>query len=285
MAMNSLVYNDREINQRGEMLSLTDMWRAVSGEDARRPSDWLASKDGKRFVGYVETSAGNSGTQLIQTLNEGGTWNTWAHWQIALAYAKYLAPEFHVWCNEVVKAHMEGRGVPVQSTSVVISVREEEFLRTLRDMTSGINAILENQNKTDHRVSHVETDVSGIKRDIIEMRAEIHGIATKGRKRIKDSVKQEITKHTQALGGKCPCCGTADVIVRESPSCFAEFDHFYQNSQADSDHVWLICKPCHAELTNGRVARGDRQDEFNAFQKKRRRLPGVQPLLEWGGVA
>ena len=33
---------------------------------------------------------------------------TFAHWQIALAYAKYLSPEFHMWCNEVVREKMEG---------------------------------------------------------------------------------------------------------------------------------------------------------------------------------
>jgi hypothetical protein len=36
---------------------------------------------------------------------------TVAHWQIGLAYAKYLNPQFHMWCNEVVRAHMEGRAV------------------------------------------------------------------------------------------------------------------------------------------------------------------------------
>ena len=33
--------------------------------------------------------------------------STYAHWQIALAYAKYLDPELHIWCNEVVVDRFE----------------------------------------------------------------------------------------------------------------------------------------------------------------------------------
>jgi hypothetical protein len=37
---------------------------------------------------------------------------TFAHWQIALAYAKYLSPKFHMACNDVIRAHMEGARPP-----------------------------------------------------------------------------------------------------------------------------------------------------------------------------
>src|SRR3712207_2355569 len=37
---------------------------------------------------------------------------TWAHWQLALSYARYLSPAFHLWCNTVVRAAMERRAGP-----------------------------------------------------------------------------------------------------------------------------------------------------------------------------
>ena len=49
-----------------------------------------------------------------------------AHWQIALAYAKYLSPEFHMWCNTVVRERMEGHS-PTGSISPNIV---EEVART-----------------------------------------------------------------------------------------------------------------------------------------------------------
>ncbi len=43
----------------------------------------------------------------IISAGRGRTGSTFAHWQIGLAYAKYLSPEFHMWCNTVVRRHME----------------------------------------------------------------------------------------------------------------------------------------------------------------------------------
>ena len=66
-------------------------------------------------------------SELIQALNEGGEWNTWAHWQIGLAYAKYLSPEFHMWCNEVIRDRMEGKSLPVQATSTLLTADIEKI--------------------------------------------------------------------------------------------------------------------------------------------------------------
>jgi hypothetical protein len=37
---------------------------------------------------------------------------TWAHWQLALPYARYLSPGFHLWCNTVVRAAMARHAGP-----------------------------------------------------------------------------------------------------------------------------------------------------------------------------
>ena len=113
--LNSLIYNDMPIRDRDEMLSLTDMWRAAGGARHQVPAKWLAHDGTKNFVDYLKSTILGEDSELFKALNEGGEWNTWAHWQIGMAYAKYLSPEFHAWCNEVVRAHMEGRGVPVQA--------------------------------------------------------------------------------------------------------------------------------------------------------------------------
>ncbi|MBL6459545.1 KilA-N domain-containing protein, partial [Belnapia sp. T6] len=41
--------------------------------------------------GFVATTRGRHG-------------GTWAHWQLALSYARYLSPAFRLWCNAVVRA-------------------------------------------------------------------------------------------------------------------------------------------------------------------------------------
>ena len=71
-----------------EMLSLTDMWRAAEGNNSQRPNEWLRLPSSDLFLEHIETTTGLSRSELYQSLNESGTWNTWANWQIAMAYAK-----------------------------------------------------------------------------------------------------------------------------------------------------------------------------------------------------
>lgn len=97
----TLSFNGAMIRDRNEMLSLTDMWRAHGSDPARQPANWLVSADARHFIEVL--NPGNSG--VMTKRGKGG--GTFAHWQIGLAYAKYLSPEFHMWCNTVVRERME----------------------------------------------------------------------------------------------------------------------------------------------------------------------------------
>jgi hypothetical protein len=95
------------------------------------------------------------------------------------------------------------------------------------------------------------------------------------RREIKDGVKRQHVQAIGALGGRCPCCGSRAVVAKDGTKAEnAEHDHFYAASKPDVDHVWLICRPCHTDLTSGRIARDEREAEFRAYQAKRRRLTG-----------
>ena len=53
-------------------------------------------------------------------IKRGRGGGTWAHWQLGLAYTKYLSPEFHIWCNEAIKeyvkeTHDSSRGILLRS--------------------------------------------------------------------------------------------------------------------------------------------------------------------------
>jgi Rha family phage regulatory protein len=128
------------------------------------------------------------------------------------------------------------------------------------------------------RIVAVETKVDSINHKVSSIEMQIQN--QNKRKNIKDSVKSLIAKHISMLGGKCPCCGFNQVTdIKGMPIKGCEYDHFYQNSLPGVEYVWLICGNCHKELTHGKVARGDRQIEFNAFQNKRKRLPDSQTSL------
>ena len=107
LAFRSLMFNGIAVRDRGEMLSLTDLWRAAGSDPARKPSEWLRSADAQRFIEFLGETVGIS--HLLQTATgRGGA--TYAHWQIALAYAKYLSPEFHAACNVVIRERSRPEG-------------------------------------------------------------------------------------------------------------------------------------------------------------------------------
>ena len=106
-----LAFNGVVIRDKPDMLSLTDMWKAAGSPENREPFNW-ARKEGAQFIDAV-TLTHNLPDSQVMDVKRGKGGGTWAHWQIGLAYAKYLSPEFHMWCNTVVRERMEGvRALP-----------------------------------------------------------------------------------------------------------------------------------------------------------------------------
>ena len=100
------------------------------------------------------------------------------------------------------------------------------------------------------------------------------------RREIKDGVKRQHLTAIAALGGRCPCCGSREVVDKDGKKAGgAEADHFYAASKPDAEHTWLICQPCHADLTVGRLLRDQREAEFRTYQNRRRRLIRPTPGL------
>lgn len=145
-----LVYKGEIIRDKGDMLSLTDMWKASGGDDSKRPYEW-SRKEGTPFVEAVSLSL-NTPVERIYTATKGKGGSTFAHWQIGLAYAKYLSPEFHMWCNQVVRERME----LVHSTGVS-PVTLEQIERSF-----GIMRMVA------HKVTELEKALPGIVAEMIE---------------------------------------------------------------------------------------------------------------------
>lgn len=130
----TLVYNGEVIRDKGEMLSLTDMWKAAGAEASRNPAEWLRSADANRFTDFLANTLnmGKSHDEMVKVVRGGRAPGTWANWQIAMAYAKYLSPSFHAWCNEVVRERMEGKP---SSTAIML---DENAKNTIGGIVKGI---------------------------------------------------------------------------------------------------------------------------------------------------
>lgn len=156
--------------------------------------------------------------------------------------------------------------------SLKSSGSDERFLAAVREIVAPLGVRFSQQDvaigRIEHRVDTLSEDMAHVKHALLHRRRNLTA-----------ETKRVHVEAIKSFGGRCPCCGEAEVVQGDQRSVFAEFDHFYANSQPSAEHTWLICRPCHTALSTGRVSRDQREAEFRAYQNKRRRLPGAQPSL------
>ena len=143
-------YKGVVIRDEGDMLNLTDMWRAAGADMSKRPPKWLESEQAIHFIEFlrVKSIVQNSDHELIRTVRGGTDPHTKAHWQIGLAYAKYLEPAFHVWCNEVVRAEMEGtRQVHQQVMAGEVVIALADMVVAIGNLAKSVGAMVETNNR------------------------------------------------------------------------------------------------------------------------------------------
>jgi hypothetical protein len=280
--ISTLSYQGTPVRLRGTMLNLTDMWRAAGRPEDRRPADWLALEETTRFRAYADAHwteldepvvpyAGLAGIWTIDTdglvaVVDGHGGGTWAHWQLALPYARHLSPAFHLWCNTAVRAAMER---PAPQAAADPDPLLPHLTQQFRDLHRRLDTI------DRHAADLMFLALSG-QELVLGQRREFSALS-----------RTILTRVVAAepYGGQCPCCGQARVLAEDSrPVTGAEFDHFFHRGLNRPEHGWLVCRACHAELTHGGyLARFGRMAEFRAFQaavlelrRRERPAPDVQ---------
>lgn len=109
--MKALVICGRPVKTNDDgLVSLTDIFKAAESKgwaDGKRdPRRWKL-QDGASFISFVAATL-NVPLRDIYKTTKGKGGGTYAHWQIALAYAKYLSDELHMEVNEVYARYKAG---------------------------------------------------------------------------------------------------------------------------------------------------------------------------------
>lgn len=117
-------WNGIDISGRDDMLCLTDMWRAEGSPEDKRPAEWLRSAAAKGFVEFIADSVGVGISHIIKTV-KGKRAATWAHWQVAMAYAKYLSHPFHAHVNATYLKAREQEQKRLDARTTSIEIRKE----------------------------------------------------------------------------------------------------------------------------------------------------------------
>ena len=83
------------------MVNATEMAKPFK---SKQPSDWLRNKATKAFIDVLAVTR-NLGTDNLVRVIQGGNdaQGTWMHEDVALEFARWLSPEFAIWCNDRIK--------------------------------------------------------------------------------------------------------------------------------------------------------------------------------------
>jgi len=85
------------------MVNATEMARAFS----KQPSDWFRQSSSKEFIDSLSFVRGIPVTELVTIKQGGNIQGTWMHEDVALEFARWLSPEFAIWCNDRIKELMK----------------------------------------------------------------------------------------------------------------------------------------------------------------------------------
>lgn len=123
----SLQIGAHSIRRDADMWCLTDLWRAAGASKDKRPAEFLR-KEGAAFAEFLKDSLDVAIGHITKSRKiAGGGGETWAHWQLALAYAKWLDHAFHARVNEVYRAFASGQMQPHSDEAIRLALRIERL--------------------------------------------------------------------------------------------------------------------------------------------------------------
>lgn len=265
-AFDHVVYDGQSICRLGNLLNLTHMWHAMERPQNGHPHAWLKLPETRRLVQHFRDIPPATPTALLADIvglsnirhidadfllvrTNGRRRGLWAHWQIAFAYAQFLSPSFHAWCNQVVRGELDRLGDP--SAAVL-----EPMAQYLEDHFA--------------RLHHRFDITDGHAGDLMFLVTAAQHLVL-GNRRSFSGRTQAILREVLALppfAGGCPCCGKTRVL---SPGgsliAGTQFDHFFHRGLNRPEHGWIICGRCHDDLSRGGyVFRFSKMPKFHAFQ-------------------
>ena len=87
------------LNKDSLMVNATEMAKAFG----KRPVDWLKTQSANNFVNVYSKVKNITLADLVRVTKGGDTSGTWLHQDIALEFARWLSPQFAIWCNDRIK--------------------------------------------------------------------------------------------------------------------------------------------------------------------------------------
>lgn len=111
---------------RDVMINATEMGKTFN----KRPIDFLRNAQTEAYINKLAEVRNCTSTDLVKVIKGGsGEQGTWMHEDVAIEFARWISPEFAIWCNDKVKDLMRD-GVATVNNDEATILRAMEILHT-----------------------------------------------------------------------------------------------------------------------------------------------------------
>lgn len=93
--------------QMGEATMVNATQMAKPFGDSKRAKNWLMLNSTNEFLEILSKGRNLPLTDLVQVTKGGTNPGTWFHEDVALEFARWLSPQFAIWCNDRIKELMK----------------------------------------------------------------------------------------------------------------------------------------------------------------------------------
>jgi hypothetical protein len=146
--MNDLLeFNGTRIRSNGDMLCINDLYAASGCTDTSKEFKQWKRFEGAKFIAFVSEKLKVSTAHLL-TITRGRNGLTHAHWQIGIAYAKYLDHALHMEVNNTY-ARVNGGDV-----TIIDEVFDKQTLDTQKRITKRLQGKVTRNALTDTLQNH-----------------------------------------------------------------------------------------------------------------------------------
>lgn len=135
------------------MVNATQM--AKPFDNAKRPQFWLNNQQTNEFLRALSKARNLALADLVRVTKGGNNPGTWFHEDVALEFARWLSPQFAIWCNDRIKELMRyGMTATTQTIDSILADPENaiKLLTALKDERKKVSD-LEKRNKA-YEVQH-----------------------------------------------------------------------------------------------------------------------------------
>ncbi len=132
------------------MVNATQMAKPFG--DSKRAKNWLLLNQTKEFIDIFSKGRNLPLVDLVQVTKGGSNPGTWLHEDVALEFARWLSPQFAIWCNDRIKELMRyGMTAAPQTIDNILADPDNaiKVLKALKEERKKVK-FLEDANKCFH---------------------------------------------------------------------------------------------------------------------------------------